>query len=144
MARKTIDIKAVESESKSLKEMFSSVDNRALFAKQYGIPGGGPMIHQHINGLRPISMEAGIGYAIGFGKPLAEISPRLAAIIDRLPKSLKVASNQVNEPPAPAYGSLTSELLQIAEKMDDRGLILLIDKAEEIAVRHPRQKKEAA
>jgi transcriptional regulator with XRE-family HTH domain len=39
---------------------------------------------------------------------------------------------------------LETELMENVRKMDDRGLILLIDQAEQIARRHPREKKEAA
>ena len=39
---------------------------------------------------------------------------------------------------------LETELLAKIKQMDDRGLILLIDQAEQIARRHPREKKEAA
>ena len=54
---------------------------------------------------------------------------------------------QVAEPPPPPYYQpppLEQELMAHVRKMNDRGLILLIDQAEQIAARHPRKKKEAA
>jgi hypothetical protein len=41
------------------------------------------MVSQHIKARRPISIEAAIAYAAGFGCPVSEISPRLAKTIDR-------------------------------------------------------------
>lgn len=52
--------------------------SRSAFARKYQIPGGDSMIYQHIAGLKPISLEAGLAYARGFGCSLATISPRLA------------------------------------------------------------------
>lgn len=40
------------------------------------------MVSQHLKGHRPISLEAALAYAKGFGCTLAEISPRLAANIN--------------------------------------------------------------
>lgn len=52
--------------------------SRAAFAVKHKIPGGDAMIYQHIVGLKPISMDAGMAYAKGFGCTLADISSRLA------------------------------------------------------------------
>ena len=52
--------------------------SRAAFAKTHQIKGGDAMIYQHINGMKPISLEAGIAYAAAFGCSLKDISPRLA------------------------------------------------------------------
>ena len=66
-------------EAENLAKRFpKGVVNQAKFARDNGVPGGGAMIHQHIVGLRPISMSAAIAYAKGFGCSLEEISPRLA------------------------------------------------------------------
>lgn len=65
-------------EAENLKRRFESVSNRARFAREFKVPGGGSMIYQHINGLRTISMECAIAYANGFGCTLSEISERLA------------------------------------------------------------------
>nr|DAO72422.1 MAG TPA: Repressor protein CI [Caudoviricetes sp.] len=53
--------------------------SKAAFAREFAVPGGPSMISQHISGHRPISLEAAAAYARGFGVPLEEISPRLAA-----------------------------------------------------------------
>lgn len=52
---------------------------KAEFARTYKIPGGASMVSQHLSGNRPISMDAAIAYARGFGCSIADISPRLAA-----------------------------------------------------------------
>lgn len=61
--------------------------SRAAFAKLHGLKGGDAMIYQHINGLKPISMDAGLIYARGFNVPLAEISQRLASEQSRISES---------------------------------------------------------
>lgn len=72
----------IEEEAKNLKEKLKAVKNKAKFARDYGINGGGPMIYQHENGLKPISLEAGKAYAKGFNCTLGEISRRLAKLVD--------------------------------------------------------------
>lgn len=67
----------IEEEAKALSERFASV-NRAQFARDFQVKGGQAMIYQHINGLRPISLEAALSYARGFKCSLNEISARLA------------------------------------------------------------------
>ncbi|OYO27903.1 S24 family peptidase [Janthinobacterium sp. PC23-8] len=66
-----------EQEAERLKGRFSTV-NRAAFVREHKLRGGQSMIYQHINGLRPISLDAALVYARGFGCSLEEISPRLA------------------------------------------------------------------
>jgi hypothetical protein len=68
-----------EEEAARLAKRFDGL-NRAEFARKHHIPGGASMIYQHIQGMRPISMEQAIAYARGFSVPLAEISPRLASV----------------------------------------------------------------
>jgi hypothetical protein len=68
-----------EEEANRLAQRFVKV-NRAAFAREFKVPGGPGMIQQHLNGTRPISMEAAIAYARGFGVGLLEISPRLAKV----------------------------------------------------------------
>ena len=70
-------ILTIEEEAERLKAKFEGV-NRAEFARVHEIKGGQSMIYQNITGRRPISMEAAMAYARGFGCTLAEISPRLA------------------------------------------------------------------
>lgn len=68
---------STEEEAMHLKALFDGV-NRAKFARDNGFPGGQSMIYQHLTGNRPISLEAAMSYAAGFGCALEEISPRLA------------------------------------------------------------------
>ena len=66
-----------EQEAENLKARFQDV-NRAAFAREQNLKGGQSLIYQHINTLRPISLEAALVYAKGFSCSLEEISPRLA------------------------------------------------------------------
>lgn len=65
-------------EAERLALRFAKV-NQAAFARAHKVPGGPSMVSQHITGRRPINLEQATAYARGFGVPLAEISPRLAA-----------------------------------------------------------------
>ncbi len=95
-----------EEEAAKLKERFAGI-NRAAFARNYSLKGGQSIIYQHINALRPISLEAALIYARGFSCNLEDISPRLAletrgaaAHIAQLPNRLlqKVAEyNDIGE-----------------------------------------------
>lgn len=67
-----------EEEAQRLAERFSGI-SQAAFAREHGVPGGASMLSQHIKGRRPINLPAALAYARGFGVPLEEISPRLAA-----------------------------------------------------------------
>lgn len=67
----------MEQEAAALRARFDGV-NRAAFARQHNLKGGQALIYQHINALRPISLDAAKVYAKGFGVGLEEISPRLA------------------------------------------------------------------
>jgi transcriptional regulator with XRE-family HTH domain len=67
-----------EEEAQRLAERFSGI-SQASFAREHGVPGGASMLSQHIKGRRPINLPAALAYARGFGVPLEEISPRLAA-----------------------------------------------------------------
>lgn len=66
-----------EEEAANLKARFLKV-NRAGFARENSLPGGQALIYQHITARRPISLEAALIYAKGFGCALEEISPRIA------------------------------------------------------------------
>lgn len=72
-----MNIWTTEEEAERLRARFEGV-NRAKFARENSVPGGGSMIHQHTKAIRPISLECAIAYAKGFRVDLAEISPRLA------------------------------------------------------------------
>lgn len=73
-----------QEEGKRLASLFAKygVRNRAEFARDFGVPGGGAMIYQHVTGRKPISLEAGKAYARGFGCSLNEVCPRLAKLVD--------------------------------------------------------------
>ena len=62
-------------EAAALANRFKAITNRAKFSRDFSVPGGDAMIYQHINGLKPISLDAAVAYATGFGCSLAEISP---------------------------------------------------------------------
>lgn len=66
-----------EEEAEKLKARFGGV-NRAAFAREHQVKGGQAVVYQHINGIRPISLDAAKAYAAGFRVSLEEISPRLA------------------------------------------------------------------
>lgn len=51
---------------------------KAVFARRFGLPGGASMLSQHLSGNRPLSLEAAMAYARGFGVPLGDISRRVA------------------------------------------------------------------
>ncbi|RST54126.1 helix-turn-helix transcriptional regulator [Variovorax sp. DXTD-1] len=70
--------------------------NKAEFARAHKIPGGPSMLSQNISGNRPISLEAGIAYAKALGCTLAEISPRLAAMV------ASASDIKLGEVPAPS------------------------------------------
>lgn len=66
-----------EEEAEKLKARFAGV-NRAAFAREHQVKGGQAVVYQHINGIRPINLDAAKAYAAGFRVSLEEISPRLA------------------------------------------------------------------
>lgn len=76
-----------DEEAKRLGRLLAEVGitNHAAFARDCGLPGGKSMLSQHLAATRPISLECAVAYALGLGRPLADISPRLAGIIDLLP-----------------------------------------------------------
>lgn len=75
--------------------------SRSAFARKHQIPGGDSMIYQHIAGLKPISMEAGLAYAKGFGCSLAAISPRLAREVATINRStLGMGTVNIDDPTA--------------------------------------------
>ncbi len=82
-------------EAKRLAQRFANM-NRAAFAREFKVPGGTTMIYQHLQAMRPISMDAAIVYARGFGVRLTEISPRLAkAAMDALGMELTESGSAV-------------------------------------------------
>lgn len=79
-------------EAKKLSELFKRVRNRAEFARTWKVPGGASMIYQHLNGMKPISLEAALIYSKAFEVPLEEISPRIADTYKKI-----VASHEIED-----------------------------------------------
>lgn len=67
--------------------------NRAAFARQHGLRGGGSLISQHVSGHRPISLEAAVIYARALGASLQEVSPSNAKVV-------RAAAELLNSTPA--------------------------------------------
>lgn len=137
-------------EAASLRSLLDAakVTNFARFAEEHSIPGGKSMISQHLNCGRPISLEAAVAYAIAFRCPISQISTRLADVIAQIPQPTPGKVLGAREPNH-AYAvspqrPLEQELLAIVSKLSDRGLILLIDQAEQIARRHQKSTANTA
>lgn len=80
-----------EVEGQKLKEIFEREKRankltRPIFAKKMNFPGGPNLIYQHMEGLRPISLEAALLYAEGLNVKIDEFSPRIAEIARRIAK----------------------------------------------------------
>ncbi|MFC5397969.1 S24 family peptidase [Undibacterium jejuense] len=84
-----MDIWTTEEEARHLKARFEKI-NRAKFARDQHLRGGQAMIYQHINAVRPISLEAALIYARGLGVTLADISPRLAQELNSAVKQVSI------------------------------------------------------
>lgn len=83
----------MSTEGENLRKQFEKLKrekgiSRAAFAKTHKIKGGDAMIYQHINDLKPISLDAGLAYAKGFDCPLLDISERLVQEAEALTKKL--------------------------------------------------------
>ncbi|RCS59734.1 hypothetical protein [Parvibium lacunae] len=92
-----------EAEGQKLKEIFEREKRankltRPVFAKKMNFPGGPNLIYQHMEGLRPISLEAALLYAEGLGVGIEEFSPRIAEIAARISNHAKP---RIAEPTAP-------------------------------------------
>lgn len=98
-------------EAERLKVRFEAVENRAEFARRSGVPGGAAMIYQHINNLRPISLEGAIAYARGFGCRLAEISPKQA-------EEARRAISLLDTPPTALYDSASATYNSAGSRSD--------------------------
>lgn len=66
-----------------LRKQFAKIPNKAKWAREHDLKGGASMLSQHLSGNRPLSLEAAVTYAAGFGVPLATVSKRLAEIQSR-------------------------------------------------------------
>ena len=108
-----------QEEAERLEKRFEGVV-KAQFAREHKLPGGASMLNQHIKGHRPLNLAAALVYARGFGVPLAEISPRLAAQAEQAAQALTGAALPAGEPPA-AYGpvELTEQLRLALADLDD-------------------------
>lgn len=112
----------LETESKNLASRFIGV-NRAAFARENNVPGGQAMIYQHINGRRPIGLDAAKAYAKGFGCSLHDISPRLAKEIAEASVTLEAAPNQANIPSSKSE-TVTVNAYDAGGSMGKTGVVL--------------------
>lgn len=72
----------IDIEAQNLTALFNKkVKNKAAFAREFKVPGGASMISQHLSGHRPMNIAAAAAYSRGLGIPIAEFSPRLAALV---------------------------------------------------------------
>lgn len=75
----------IDEEAAALHKRFDDLKikgvGQAEFARKWQVKGGASMVSQHIKARRPISLEAAIAYASGFGCSISEISPRLAKTV---------------------------------------------------------------
>lgn len=142
----TDEIKA--DEAARLKAKLRNVSNVSAWADAAEIPGGKSMVSQHIHGKRPISLDCAVAYAIALDCPLSDISPRLAAAIERLPRQ-KLAQVLMEQPanygpkikPMPERKStLEQELTRVAATISDEGLHRLIERACWLAEHFPKKK----
>jgi hypothetical protein len=108
-----IDFKMAE--ATSLAARFKGIKNRARFARDFKVPGGDAMIYQHINGLKPIGLDAALAYARGFGCSLADISNRLATEVQNASKKLPSISVQKIEATSDVVSRIFSLVLDLSE-----------------------------
>jgi hypothetical protein len=75
----------IDEEAAALHKRFDDLKikgiGQAEFARKWQVKGGASMVSQHIKARRPISLEAAIAYASGFGCQISDISPRLAKTV---------------------------------------------------------------
>lgn len=85
-----------DQEARTLQELFAAPGalRKGEFAARYRVPGGASMVSQHLAGHRPMSVDAVIAYARGFGVPIRQISPRVASLVAE-------AASMLGEPPCP-------------------------------------------
>lgn len=114
-------------------------------------------ISADLNTLKKLAARSGVGFGTvrrmknGDGNPTIKNITDVAKAFGKKPEDLLLAATAgdaasaaercLAEPPTPTYTALMIELTKVAETIDDRGMHILIDKAEEIAARHPRQKE---
>ncbi len=139
-----VDFSVREREATNLLRLIESsgMDSQAAFARHCGVPGGKSMLSQHVKATRPISLECAIAYAIGLNRPLSAISPRLSAIIDKVPKEKPPPSElTLHEPALTPYvfqrrqeelPGPVREVVDLMISMDDVGKGMLLERARTI------------
>lgn len=112
--------------------------SRAEFGKKLNPERSRSEVHQHEHGIRPIPLEAAKSYAAELGVPLRDLCPRWA-------DQIEVGPISQSQPPLgnSKHRRLVSDVCDIAEKIDDRGLKELIIFAECLAKSHPFKPKAA-
>lgn len=116
-----------EEVARRLAERFKGV-NQAKFARDHGLKGGASMLSQHINGRRPLNLEAANVYAKGFGVTLEEISPKIAESVRSSLPVLPKASSIQEIPIANALPVVLDALAKAPARAELRTLLpLLID-----------------
>lgn len=142
----------IQSEAQCLRAKFENGKiNRAKFARIFKVPGGQSMVYQHINAMKPISMEAARAYMEGFRCGLYEISPYLAKeanrqaslsgfndqhkVTERGPeyKANVVALPKNNSPEV-------EELIHLIESMSEKGHVMLLTHARNVVKEYPKAK----
>lgn len=89
---------------------------QAEFARVNKVPGGPSMLSQHIKARRPISLEAAIAYAKGFGCQIEEISPRRAKELEAA-RDVQPDPDRTNKPTREAWSPNSQpELLALFQK----------------------------
>ena len=129
-------------EAQRLAKLFEErVPNRAQWARDHRFPGGQAMIYQHIQGLKPISLEAATIYANFFKLPLATFNPAAAHIVARAKRVEETPASYVTHDDSlpNSTAALLRELHDKAAKLSDRCIAQLIERAEMLAETHADQ-----
>lgn len=150
----------IQSEAQQLRARFENGKiNRAKFARIFKVPGGQSMVYQHINAMKPISMEAARAYMDGFKCKLYEISPYLAEEADRQAALSDSDKNQATEHKASEReseyrtnivtlpknnSSEVAEILQLIEAMSEKGHVMLLTHARNVVKEYPKVKANRA
>jgi hypothetical protein len=107
----------IDKEAKALATRFEGI-NRAAWARDHNLKGGQALIYQHIKGIRPISMEAGMVYASGFGCALKAISARLANEAERVKAHATQSDLALKvEAPIVQYARFPAEVQEVIDLM---------------------------
>lgn len=107
-------------EAKKLSELFKRVSNRAEFARTWKVPGGASMIYQHLNGIKPISLEAALIYSQAFNVPLEEISPRIAQTYQKIVSSKEIEETKGTKSHSPGEFNEEEKFYSLSIKKKDK------------------------